>query len=433
MAEEKRYPRSGRRSILDYSTFVANKDDFQLVCVSRSVLDLARVLVEQRGRWKTTYALSYSNSGYVAIGDIELDLVEEKIAEFLEATGAMNCDDFLEALSAIGDAISAKGSSDNCGCGSGSAGGSSPPADDTILGPPGEQLGEPPDGFSTWAEYENYKCDMAAYVLSVASADLSWWANVDIVALTATGLAASLFTPVPFDDVLLLVGLLLALSLQGVAAAAISVGSDVLANSNDEILCALYEASDAGSAKTDVDNAIDTGVDVETTAIWAGIVKSLLKGLFNQHVINKLFVRDGPLADGGMLPTGNCSGCASGCQAFFVDDGTLIAVNGNVITVQSSVQGTGVGIRQQATVRVNYDGAYCSTSGRTADITSLQGHVPHPEPNIPEFTVNDQSGVELHDGAAQWAAGFCGARFFIRGDDASVFTVDLDIGENCAI
>ena len=428
------YPRSGRREIVNYDDFYANRETYALVCVNRSVLDVARKLLASRGVWPTTYALDYDDSGYTPIGSAEIHLVDQLVSEFLGGTATMNCDDFLTQLTAIGQSILGLSTGTGCGCGSGGAPGASPPLSPVDVGLPGEHVGPPPDGFASWTEYETYKCDVAKWLIQQVDADLTWMLSADLVGITATGLAIALITPVPFDEVIILVGLIAAIIAQGAMASALT---DMIAAIDDdfsEIMCAMYEAETATEAQTDLGTAIDTAVDGESSDPWAGLMKSVLKTMFGSHNLNKLFVRDNSLADSDWLPSGNCSGCAEECAEVSIDDGTLIDHSPPFITVQSVQLGSGPGEREQVTVRVNWDGAaYCDTDGRSADIDTLTGWVTHSEPTVPEFEIHDQAGADEYESSAQWSDGTCGARFFIRGDKDNTFTVKFDIGDNCAL
>lgn len=242
--------------------------------------------------------------------DIERDQIEDLVgAAQKEIIMSCTSQEIVDALLAI---AASGGSTGGCGCGSGGAGNVAEAPSSVAPGPPGEQQGNPPEGFSTWQQYEDYKCDVIEYYIDLVYSDLSWWEDVNFVNLTATTVAGALFTPVPFDDVIAFVALMTALVVEGVFAAAMVDAKLAIVNGREDIKCAWYDAGTATQAISSVHSAIDIAIDNETTALYGAVLKNALHSFFNQNVINEAFEKNDALANADVMSPGDCSGC-SGC------------------------------------------------------------------------------------------------------------------------
>ncbi len=236
--------------------------------------------------------------------------------------GCMSCTQAQALTDAMIAAMAGfSGGGASCSTGSGCAGATEPPASQVDPGEPGEQVGDPPDGFDTWEDYEDYKCAIATYIVEALETDLAWSETLDIVALSVTGLAASLFTPVPFDDVAAIFAFFIALSVQGVFLTGIQAMQSAVADNFEELVCALYSSSNAEDAKADWADEVDDAIDGETGAFYAGILKSILKAWIGYAVINSLYVEDIPLRN--TVEAGDCSGCGTCPQEWEYGSGDL--------------------------------------------------------------------------------------------------------------
>lgn len=222
----------------------------------------------------------------------------------------MSCTQAEELTAALIAAIAASsGGSASCATGAGCAGATEPPPSQVDPGLPGEQVGDPPDNFDTWQDYEDYKCAVATYIVEGLQVDLAWAETINLVGLTVTGLAAALLTPVPFDDVAAILAFFIALSAQGVFLTAIQAAQSAVADDFEDLVCALYHSANAADAKSKWAIAVDNAIDGETGAFWAGILKAMLKSWVTYAPINDLFEENIPLRN--TLPAGDCSGCGN--------------------------------------------------------------------------------------------------------------------------
>lgn len=236
--------------------------------------------------------------------------------------GCMSCSQAQELTDAMISAMASfSGGGAGCSTGSGCAGAEEPPPSEVEPGPPGEQVGDPPDGFDTWADYEEYKCAIATWIVEGLEVDLAWAETIDIVALTVTGLAAALLIPVPFSRVAAILAFFAALSAQGVFLTGIQSAQAAVAANFDELVCSLYQSADAEGAKANWAAETSDAVDGETGAFWAGIVKEMLKTWVGYAPINYLFEENIPLRN--TIAPGDCSSCDSCPQAWVFGAGDI--------------------------------------------------------------------------------------------------------------
>lgn len=171
-----------------------------------------------------------------------------------------------------------------------------------------------PSGYTDRAEYETTKCDLARYILDRWRDDLNRLRQIQVSGTAASVLTALitvvLLTPVPFDDIILLVaGPILSL-----AAIGINAFVDACTELRDWIeavdICLLYDAATVEEAKQNILDDLDAQVFANDA-----LAKALFSFLVNFDALNVLF---GPLPETiniDQLPTGDCSGCAAECEA----------------------------------------------------------------------------------------------------------------------
>lgn len=316
------YTRSGRRALSDYFEFQNQSGEYVVSCLNRGVLGLARVLLETRALWPTTYSVAWYDDGYDIPNSQQMELVEAKIAEFLEDTNDMNCNDFLAELARIADAAerSARANEQCCGPGSGGAGGSeqpeSPFTDDGSTNYPA--------GYANRSEYETNKCQGAKAIIEQLKVDLLYIRNGSIVTLVATGLVAALISPIPFSRVAALSGFAIALVAQGVLVSTAQEVLDYLNNNEQDILCALFNAPTVADAIADFDDG-SMGL----------LASTLLFYMLSPDNLNRLFEYD-LVGDYGA----SCAACT--CE-WIVDYGSGTPTTDNVpFVITSALSSPGV-------------------------------------------------------------------------------------------
>lgn len=236
--------------------------------------------------------------------------------ELGEVIMACNDSGISEGLSAIASAIASLGTS-GCGCGSttvncGSGGaGASQQAPTEIEGDVGEGA-SPPEGFETIGEYRTYKCDMATHIVSTYKADLtrlgaisdnlSWVANK--LAIVCAGL---LLTPLPGDELFALATLIISTLAADIWSDTLSLMQDAITEAEEDLVCALYEASSVQSAIASFESVMGASIDSLGTLPYTYAAKQFITPFTTTDNLNRLFARDDSLT----LPSGDCSGCGN--------------------------------------------------------------------------------------------------------------------------
>jgi hypothetical protein len=349
MTDKRKFPKSGRRNLVDYATFVANQSDYVMVCVNRAVLDVARLFMAQRAQWATTYVDSYDDDGYYPVDDTQMDNIKELVAEFLESTGTMNCDDFISELNDIEAAILALGQSAGAGCCADGSGGVSP---DTPYLPYTDDGVNPPTGFPDYPTYDTHKCNAAQYWLNNWQQDIGWIKTLDTAAVTTAILGAGLL--IPGINLGVLVGLLLYLIALAAFGSSLQNILDWIAANEDDLLCDVYNGATASDAAANVIGRIDAG---SLSTLEAQVAKLFVSAA----AINEAFGAANVPALGA-----DCSACV--CPAY--DVWTGIETVAPLVQVDSTDNGN----RHEMEVRFNYDGVgYCGPEITLNDLSWLSG------------------------------------------------------------
>lgn len=286
------------RVLIDYEQFAEMLDEGVVICTNAGVLGAIRVLIRSYGLRNVNWATSYSEAGYIGVTPEQFDIIDNQISIFLGETNDMGfCEDLTQAMNNLSASFQA-----GC-CGSGSFGaGQAEPASS----PYPDQDPDWPPGFDTYAEYRSYKCDIANRIIEGVREDMDWLAAGTLTTLVGSVLVGALFTPIPFDDILALVGFAVSLLLQGVLSATAASVSATIASERQTLVCLLYDADDAISAKAVVTAYLGTLLTTTEAGLFA-LVWSFagVNGLFTKNI----------LMDASPLPSAvSCDACTSECE-----------------------------------------------------------------------------------------------------------------------
>lgn len=281
------------RQLVDYNNVIAGLNDYGLFCIPVGLMSVIRILLAERGLWRTTYVIERIDGGYYIPTSEEFLPIDEKISEFLGG-GDMTCD-IVSALNDIREAIDRQSAS----CGGGGAGGTgatgSPPVDF-------EDTGENyPNGFSGRPQFDAFKCNMAEFIMRNIEVDLQTMVNLQVSEISIAGLIASLVTPIPLDDVAMMVVTLLTVVGEAYIDAVLTELEEAIEDFRDDIRCLLYNAISAEDAKNSIAGFISDNVGDAAFAVFG-----LFVGYDN---LNRLFVKSSVPADFAV----DCSGCGGSC------------------------------------------------------------------------------------------------------------------------
>lgn len=213
------------------------------------------------------------------------------------------------------------------GCGSGSRGSG------TAAQPPNpfDDDGEPgsfPPGFEDREDWKSHQCNQAEDIINALKADLLGLSGLSYSASTPTGmvgiLITILLTPVPFDDLIALLGFLI---YTGYNYALLATMAAEIGSNQDELRCILYSADSVETAKSDIEAELtsiaDAAFTLEADKVW---VMEVIGFMLPTDNLNRLFT-DTPT----ISQDADCSGCTAGeCTVPF--SGTINVIYGNVIS-----------------------------------------------------------------------------------------------------
>ncbi len=295
MAELRQYVPT--RVLIDYDYFLAALGDGVVVCTSQGVLNVIRVLISTYGLRYANWVTSHTPGGYIGVDESQFDVLDAEISAFLEETSDMAfCDDLTQAFNDLAAAFK----TGCCGEGSFGAGEGEPPPS-----PNQDDEGDFPPGFDTYAEYRTYKCDIANRIIQGIQTDIDWIEGGTLLTLTFSVFIATLLTPIPGDEILALIGFAVALLLQGVLVATASAISDEIEASRQDLVCLLYDAVDADTAKAAVTSFMTAALTATQMALFAS--------LWSFASVNALFTKDVLLEASPLSGAVVCDECASEC------------------------------------------------------------------------------------------------------------------------
>lgn len=292
MDDFKRFPKTQSRQLIDYNRFLDLTGEKVFICLDRGVMEIMRYLLNTRGSWRSTYVKEYVGTvGYMMPTEEEFNAVQDAIGEANIDMSA--CSDIVDALSGIKDAIdnlAFQASSSSCGCGGGSGGSGTNEAEPN----PWENGGDPdayPPGFSSSSQFSNHKCRAAAKIVRDIISDLQSISVISITGLTLTAIGglilAVLATPVPFDDILVIAGVLL---FSVLASSYIATLSSELNDIYDELVCALLNGEDATESRAGIITVIqDVIADMGLSSPEESALNTIADSVVTYDAINRMY------------------------------------------------------------------------------------------------------------------------------------------------
>lgn len=326
MADKRSYSRAGRRDIISASDLLAKTGEYALICLPVPALEIARIMVRNRGYWRTSYADTYGEHFYTLPDMADFDVITGFLDEFLEGTTVMDCNDFISELNDIEAAITALGGSGGCGCGSGGAGATSPPPDDTDTGDITEETGTPPGGYTNWAEYQIFKCDIATWVVNNLLADIRWFQGVQIATMTLAGLSAGVLS------------VLSAFTLTGVLAALIAILAyeftmledleTIIEENFEDLLCDIMQGTTSATSMANFIAGLETLIDAEVAdPISEFLLKQLVSYWQDTSSFNLLYAHKDDVEMKQIPAGGDCGACGVSCSSILIGTGTYLGGN----------------------------------------------------------------------------------------------------------
>lgn len=328
--------------------FLVDNDTYYIMCINKAVLNLCCVFLSQPGKWRTTFYTDISETGYTMPTDEQWDTIQDYIDEFLGEC-AVNCDELVTAINNLSSGLQfAISNTGNCGCsGSGGAGIYEDDASTFV-----DDGGNFPDGYSDRSDYLASKCRLANLVIQRMRNDLVNLRQINAASYTSATLGVLLtgllLVPIPFAQIIGLVGLLL--DLVAISISAFVDALDELITWLDGLdICLLYSAVSAEEARNNVLSDLDSQT-FTNDALTKGVGSYFLS--FNS--INLLFdaypeginIDELPLdspCDGCDAPACGCSldestGVFIGTEESRSYDGTTLIITGQAVASAGAYQ-----------------------------------------------------------------------------------------------
>lgn len=235
---------SKTRSIYDLSDGLEEGyDDCIMVCVTRLGWRIARSLLVDYTQRAVAFASQYEDTYYVNLNEPTWDVVQDMVARTLGAC-EMTCSEIVTALDGIAAAVSS--TQIFCG-GSAGSGVTSQPAD------PFDDTGSNfPDTFDDRPEYLAWKCKRANIIISGWKFDLEFMEELELAQFATAVLVAGMLTPIPFDDIAAILGLLLTYFIEGTLDGYLSEMISYIDDNDQRLVCMMYSGSSATEVKADL-------------------------------------------------------------------------------------------------------------------------------------------------------------------------------------
>ena len=400
MSIKKRYPRGSARTLIDFTRLtdrLTNAGDV-LICIPVGLLDIIRMLLKDRGLWRSTYAIAYDDVGYTSPDSTEFEPVQSTIEAFLEETNTMRCDDLLTSLNAIAEAIRSSSvgipGNDQTYVSDGEGGvwfGSEAPVDKpTTFGGEG-------DAFATEAAFEEHLCEAANHIVSGMIMSLNNWSILSAASLMAGIVVAAVIVATPPLAVFIA---LLVLGFSFVATGNMAIDMDTR---REDWVCAIYNATGYADMLVRVDSLISELVIDLDLGLFSVPITDLIHAMLSTDVLNTAYTAFGYPAP---IDPIDCLACAEGncVEELVYLEGELVSLtdneDGTYILRVSSTYNSGLD-QERINIESTYDinectfyfhsmskvsGPTCTRAGRYTrpdDTTTNLTDLPlNPEPNI---------------------------------------------------
>lgn len=285
--------------------------------------------------------------------------------------------------------------------GGGGAGTTAPPFDETIEGDPNTD--PPPTGFDTWEEFNAQKCAIAWNIVETLQGDLGEMAILNFGGVSLSSLAALLaiafVTPIPFDDVIAIAGLLLTVVAEIIITTALSLVND----NEEDLVCELYSGASSADSRTlylaKFSEFVASGV---SDPIEAFAINALMSYMVGSSVTNRLYTKDLTRIWGER----DCTNCADDWTFAILPSGPEAGV-----MTSGSMDDNSVGFTASATLEVSPDscpGHYLMvvhppTGGKNASITLASGGLSTPSCGVQWQWIRQSDGTLFNFGDGAYA------------------------------
>ena len=260
-----------------------------LFCLSESTWELAYSMLLTYGGWRSRYYHTDPATGrQETITDDEWDAIQQIYQTALEELHMSNCIDLTSVAQAINNLAAAQ-----C-CDDGGAGAGRSEAPETAT----QDNGTDSPDIERWANYGQYnsaKCTASTLQVGRLQGNINRLQAINFAGIASLPIAEIaailipvLITPVPFDDIVFWAGVIALGSTSFTGP--LQTMEDGYNASSDDIICALYNAPDARTARDNARAVWHAGIDgLSATEPGVTIAKLLANGFVNMDFANSVF------------------------------------------------------------------------------------------------------------------------------------------------
>jgi hypothetical protein len=329
--------------------FSLSNDAGHIICLSDRDVDIL-ISSLRFAHWPTRWVDSDDRilRDHGRTGD--LYLANDYIAELEEKLMSSCGSEIRAGLEALAQAIANKACCPTSGGGVGTIGGGGTGGTGTTPVEPvpidGISYTTPPDGFTTWSDYIDYKCSVATAIANDTLEDwqeleLTNWVGLTTVSAILAVLGIVLSIPIAGEVLLLIVLFILAMGGSTIVDQVIGGLVDSMETVIDDYKCALYTSGDVPGAAQAAQALLEAEIDNQLSDPLAFYAKKLSAYWLTADSLNRLFEYD----TSKTYPAGDCEACSVS---------TIVEFDSNLGTVTD----LGGGLWQVNTVQTNVGGVY---------------------------------------------------------------------------
>lgn len=340
MTDFREFPDSNARQLIDYNRFMELTGNKIFICLDKGVIEIAKYLLNSRGSWRTTYVKEYVGTiGYTMPTEAEFRNVINAITE--ANIDMASCEDIVTALGGIQAAIEAGGAG-GCGC-VGEGGTDVTDVNDGASEDVPQPGGTLPPGFSTFSEFDTYRCKAAWSVFRNYVGTLRNWAGLSglvggLTLAVITGLLLLTVPPAGLMLILAAMGILVGVDIGLLST--LSAIADGLEADEDNIVCNIYSAATTEDAVTALRSAANDVIAGLSLGALESTFQQITSNLISNDAMAVLTTKDATI---NALPEEDCSECegfAVWSRNATICDSTLVSgtfQDGQVTVVESCI------------------------------------------------------------------------------------------------
>lgn len=287
--------------LFDYTSLL-DMDTCQelIVCLSERDLNIIWQAIKDIDRFRSRVYTDVNGDTYTKVSLEQFEEFQFWVSDLNVHLGDYSvCNELLERIAGALEGIQAMsgccgGTVPGVNGGSGGAG-MTPGAASGTTSTEDDRGGPPPEGFSSWGEFDGYQCRAAAYIIDQIIVDVATLSIVSIGLSDVAGLAALivplLTSPIGWAIILTIASMMVENLVIGLAYSLIITH---LEDNKDEYICALLSGTDCASSINSFTDKIDELVDADSSfggGLGQYLARRFIKAWATTDNINRMYTR----------------------------------------------------------------------------------------------------------------------------------------------